>query len=68
MAGEVARLLALWGKKRKRWKEAEGTHEEGSSHEGPSWNGQSLPEAHGLTQGRGHSLGSLARQGTTQQG
>lgn len=51
--GEVARLLGLW-EKRKRWKEAEGTHE-GSSHEGPSWNGQSLPEAAGLTRGRGCS-------------
>lgn len=53
MAGEVAGLLALW-ENRKRWKEAERTHE-GSSYEGPSWNGQSLPEAPGLTRGRGVS-------------
>lgn len=64
--GEVARLLALW-ENRKRWKEAEGTHE-GSSHEGPSWNGQSLPEAPGLTRGRGCARDSLAGQGITQQG
>lgn len=56
--GEVVRLLALW---EERWREAEGTQER-SSHEGSSWNGQSQPEVHGLTQGR-CSRGRVAHQG-----
>lgn len=50
MAGGGSQTACFVGRK-KRWKEAEGTYE-GSSHEEPSWNGQSQPEAHSLTQAR----------------